>query len=118
MRAYIFDGINRFKMARVVAAMLKLLHLSVFLFFAGVVDFLFPIYPTLAYATLGCIMIFALPYAILTVLPNIHLNCPYGTPLSSITWRISHLSVIIFLRIILEIRKFSSRTWKIGRAHV
>ena len=114
MRAYIFDGINRFKMARVVAAMLKLLHLSVFLFFAGVVDFLFPIYPTLAYATLGCIMIFALPYAILTVLPNIHLNCPYGTPLSSITWRISHLSVIIFLRIILEIRKFSSRTWSLA----
>ena len=115
MRAYIFDGISRFKMARVVAAMPKLLHLSVFLFFAGVVDFLFPIYPTLAYATLGCIMIFTLPYAILTVLPNIHLNCPYGTPLSSITWRIFQLSVIIFLQIILEIRKFSSRAWSLAK---
>ena len=115
MRAYIFDGINRFKMARVVAAMPKLLHISVFLFFAGVVDFLFPIYPTLAYATLGCIMIFILPYAILTVLPNIHLNCPYGTPLSSITWRISHLSVIAFLQIILEIRKFFSRAWSLAK---
>ena len=109
MRAYISDGINRFKMARVVAAMPKLLHISVFLFFAGIVEFLSPIYPTLAYATLGCIMVFALPYAFLTVLPNIHLNCPYGTPLSSITWRISHLSVIIYLQIILEIRKFISQ---------
>ena len=113
MRAYIFDGINRFKMARVVAAMPKLLHTSVFLFFAGVVDFLFPIYPTLAYATLGCIMAFALPYAILTILPNIHLNCPYGTPLSSVTWRISQLSVIIYLQIILKIRKSFSQIWSL-----
>ena len=114
MRAYIFDGINRFKMARVVAAMPKLLHLSVFLFFAGVVDFLFPIYPALAYATLSCIVAFTLPYAILTVLPNIHLNCPYGTPLSSITWRIFQLSVIIFLQIVLEIRKLFSRAWRLA----
>ena len=117
MRAYIFDGIKRFKMARVVAAMPKLLHISVFLFFAGVVDFLFPIYPAIAYATLGCIMAFTLPYAIFTVLPNIHFNCPYGTPLSSITWRIFQLSVIIYLQIILEIRKSFSRTWSLANQH-
>ena len=117
MRAYIFDGIKRFKMARVVAAMPKLLHISVFLFFAGVVDFLFPIYPAIAYATLGCIMAFTLPYAIFTVLPNIHFNCPYGTPLSSITWRIFQLSVIIYLQIILEIRKSFSRTWSLANRH-
>ncbi|KAH9053313.1 hypothetical protein EDB87DRAFT_1551773, partial [Lactarius vividus] len=59
-----------------------LLHISVFLFFAGPVDFLFPIYATVAYATLGRVMVFALAYAILTNLPNIYLNCPYTTPLS------------------------------------
>jgi hypothetical protein len=84
MRAYIFDGINRFGMARAVATMPTLLHISVFLFFAGLVEFLFPIHATVAYATLGCIMVFALAYAILTVLPNIYLNCPYGTPLSGL----------------------------------
>ena len=109
MRAYIFDGINRFGMTRAVATMPTLLHISVFLFLAGLVDFLFPIYPTVAYATLGCIMVFALPYVILTVLPNIYLNCPYGTPLSAITWRISQFSVIVFLQIILEIRKSFSK---------
>ncbi|KAN0137323.1 hypothetical protein V8E53_004768 [Lactarius tabidus] len=109
MRAYIFDGISRFGMARAVATMPTLLHLSVFLFFAGLIDFLFPIHAIVAYATLGCIMAFTLPYAILTVLPNIHLNCPYGTPLSSMTWRISQFSAIIFLQTILGIRKFFSK---------
>ncbi|KAN0137241.1 hypothetical protein V8E53_004951, partial [Lactarius tabidus] len=109
MRAYIFDGISRFGMARAVSTMPTLLHLSVFLFLAGLVEFLFPIHPIVAYATLGCIMAFALPYAILTVLPNIHLNCPYGTPLSAMTWRISQLSLVIFLQTVLGIRKSLSK---------
>ncbi|KAI9457988.1 hypothetical protein BJY52DRAFT_447096 [Lactarius psammicola] len=111
MRAYIFDGLNRFGMAQAVATMPRLLHISVFLFFAGLVEFLFPIYTTVAYSTLGCILAFALAYTILTVLPNIFLNCPYGTPLSGYTWRISHFSVFVFLRIILEIRKSLSKIW-------
>ncbi|KAH8993891.1 hypothetical protein EDB86DRAFT_1317031 [Lactarius hatsudake] len=97
MRAYIFDGINRFGMARAVATMPTLLHISVFLFFTGLVEFLFPIYKSVAYATLGCIMVFVLAYAVLTILPTIYLNCPYATPLSGITWRISQLSSFVFL---------------------
>jgi hypothetical protein len=114
MRAYIFDGINRFGMTRAVATMPTLLHLSVFLFFAGLVDFLFPIYPIVAYAALGCIMAFALPYAVLTVLPNFYLNCPYGTPLSSMTWRISQFSAIIFLQTLLGIGKSFSKIWTLA----
>jgi hypothetical protein len=63
MRAFIFDGISRFGMARAVATMPTLLHISVFLFFAGLVEFLFPIYLTVAYAVLGCIGVFAVAYA-------------------------------------------------------
>ncbi|KAF8269078.1 hypothetical protein EI94DRAFT_1447824, partial [Lactarius quietus] len=87
MRSYIFDGINRFGMARAVRTMPAILHVSVFLFFIGLVEFLFPIYTTVAY-TLGCIVVFALAYASLTVLPSIYLNCPYATPLSGLAWRI------------------------------
>ncbi|KAN0137349.1 hypothetical protein V8E53_004794, partial [Lactarius tabidus] len=86
MRAYIFHGIHRFKMARAVATMPTLLHISVFLFFAGLVEFLFPIQATVAYVTLGCIGLFTLAYAVLTVLPNIYLSCPYATPLSGSMW--------------------------------
>ncbi|KAH8982728.1 hypothetical protein EDB86DRAFT_2771079, partial [Lactarius hatsudake] len=39
-RAYMFHGTARFKMSRAVKAMPLLLHLSIFLFFAGLIDFL------------------------------------------------------------------------------
>ena len=103
MRAYVFKGIDRFGMAQAVATMPTLLHISVFLFFIGLVEFLFPVYTTVAYATLGCIIAFALVYATLTILPNIHLNCPYATPLSGLTWRISQLSAIGCVWIILKV---------------
>ena len=103
MRAYIFDGINSFGMTRAVATMPTLLHISVFFFFAGLIDFLFPIYATVAYATFGCIGVFALAYAILTVLPNIYLNCPYSTPLSGFTWHGFQFSAFGFLWTILTI---------------
>ncbi|KAH9053262.1 hypothetical protein EDB87DRAFT_1569460, partial [Lactarius vividus] len=82
LRAYIFDGITRFNMTRAILAMPTLLHLSVFLFFAGLIDFLFPINTTVAYFVLASVALFAIVYAILTVLPNLYLNCPYRTPLS------------------------------------
>ncbi|KAH9021076.1 hypothetical protein EDB84DRAFT_1580949 [Lactarius hengduanensis] len=121
MRAYIFDGINRFGMARAVATMPTLLHLSVFLFFAGLVEFLFPIYKSVAYATLGCIMVFVLAYAVLTVLPTIYLNCPYATPLSGVTWRISQFSSFVFLWTTLKLaglfRKPLSKLWGLTNRH-
>ena len=121
IRAYIFEGINRFGMTRAVATMPTLLHISVFLFFAGLVEFLFPIYATVAYTTLGCIMLFALAYTILTVLPNIYLNCPYATPLSGFTWRISQFSVIGFLWTILKFEglfhKSISKLWSLVNQH-
>ena len=103
IRAYIFDGIRKFGMARVVATMPLLLHISVFLFFVGLVEFLFPTDVTVSYSTLALVVAFALAYAILTISPNIYLNCPYATPLSGVTWRLSQLFVIIGLKAALRI---------------
>ncbi|KAH9017271.1 hypothetical protein EDB85DRAFT_678763 [Lactarius pseudohatsudake] len=94
VRAYIFDGLSKFEMARAVATMPMLLHVSVFLFFVGLVEFLFPIDTTVSYFTLVCIVMFALAYVTLTVLPNIFFNCPYATPLSGLTWYLSQSSVL------------------------
>ncbi|KAH9180732.1 hypothetical protein EDB89DRAFT_61106 [Lactarius sanguifluus] len=52
MRAYIFDGISRFGMARAVATMPKLLHISVFSSLRVSSTFLFPIDTTVSYLTL------------------------------------------------------------------
>ena len=48
-------------------------------------------------------MAFTLAYAILTVSPNLYLNCPYATPLSGVTWRLSQLFVIVGLKAALGI---------------
>ncbi|KAH9018359.1 hypothetical protein EDB83DRAFT_2298689, partial [Lactarius deliciosus] len=95
MQAYISDGMSRFKiLAQAVVPISTLLHISVFLFFAGLVEFLFPIYTTVAYTTLVCIGMSAFPYAILTILPSVYFNCPYGTPMSGFIWRISQATVL------------------------
>ena len=103
IRAYIFDGIRKFGMTQAVATMPLLLHISVFLFFVGLVEFLFPTDTTVSNFTLALVVAFALAYAILTVSPNLYLNCPYATPLSGVTWRLSQLFVILCLRTALGI---------------
>ncbi|KAI0266202.1 hypothetical protein BC834DRAFT_986485 [Gloeopeniophorella convolvens] len=91
IRAYIFDGIKGFKLSRAVETMPTLLHISVFLFFIGLFDFLLAIDHTVAFFVLGFIVAFAFAYLVLTALPNFFLNCPYRTPLSGFTWKISQI---------------------------
>ena len=80
-----------------------LLHIAVFLFFAGLVEFLFPINTTVAYTTLVCIGMSALLYSILTILPSFYFNCLYGTPLSAFIWRISHVAFLEILKFVRHI---------------
>ncbi|KAH9053298.1 hypothetical protein EDB87DRAFT_242776 [Lactarius vividus] len=99
-RAYMFDGIADFKMSRAVKAMPMLLHLSVFLFFAGLIDFLWNANSTIGHWILGFISVFAVAYLALTVLPNLYLNCPYSTPLSELSWRLSQHLLLLILHLI------------------
>ncbi|KAI9457991.1 hypothetical protein BJY52DRAFT_1108182, partial [Lactarius psammicola] len=87
MRAFIFDGLNRSRVVDVVKSMPGLMHIAVFLFFIGLVDFLFPINTTVAYVCLACSFPFIQTYTYLTILPTIFFNFPYGTPLSGAVWR-------------------------------
>ncbi|KAH9167866.1 hypothetical protein EDB89DRAFT_2074495 [Lactarius sanguifluus] len=118
IRAYMFEGVERFRLSQAVEAIPLLLHTSVFLFFAGLVDFLLPINKVVAFSVLGCVVIFTSIYAIFTLLPSLHLNCPYRTPLSGITYVLLQLSALnlfsitiaiegIFHGLLLDIRKWS-----------
>ncbi|KAH8982743.1 hypothetical protein EDB86DRAFT_2969565 [Lactarius hatsudake] len=98
-RAYMFDGVKSFKMSRAVKAMPMLLHLSIFLFFAGLIDFLWNTNSTVGHWVLGFILAFAFAYFALTVLPNLYLDCPYSTPLSELSWRLSQHLFLLFLRL-------------------
>ncbi|KAH9023994.1 hypothetical protein EDB84DRAFT_1420815, partial [Lactarius hengduanensis] len=79
-RAYMFNGTASFKMSRAVKAMPVLLHASIFLFFVGLVDFLWD--SVIRHWILGFVSVFTFAYLVLTVLPNVYLNCPYSTPVS------------------------------------
>ncbi|KAF8268146.1 hypothetical protein EI94DRAFT_1661413 [Lactarius quietus] len=93
IRAYLFEGVEKYRMSHAVEAMPLLLHTSVFLFFAGLIEFLFTIDNAVAHYTLGCVGLFASIYAILTLLPNFSINCPYRTPLSVFTYFSLQLSM-------------------------
>jgi hypothetical protein len=97
IRAYMFEGVMNFRMSQAVEAMPLLLHASVFLFFAGLIEFLFTYNNAVARYTLGCVGFFAAIYAILTLLPHWRLNCPYRTPLSWFTYYSFQLSASALL---------------------
>jgi hypothetical protein len=81
-RAYLFEGVQSFGLSRAVEAVPALLHVAVFLFFAGLIDFLFSIDSTVGRVILGVMCSFSAIYIFLTFLPNVRPNCPYQTPFS------------------------------------
>lgn len=85
---YLFEGIKQYRMAAVVEAIPMLLHISLFLFFAGLVAFLMPVNSVIQYLMLGILIICSCLYFLITILPIIHLACPFWTPLSSVFWRL------------------------------
>ncbi|KAI9439752.1 hypothetical protein H4582DRAFT_1876757, partial [Lactarius indigo] len=118
VRAYMFEGVEKFRLSQAIEAAPLLLHISVFLFFTGLIDFLIDINEVVSFSAIGCIVIFALIYAILTLSPSLHLNSPYRTPLSGITYILFQLSALnlfstvktiegIFHGLLLEIKRWS-----------
>jgi hypothetical protein len=81
-REYLFQGVQAFRLSQAVEAVPALLHIAVFLFFAGLVDFLFSIDSAVGRVVLALIGFFGVIYVLLTFLPNVRPNCPYRTPFS------------------------------------
>ncbi|KAJ7484124.1 hypothetical protein FB451DRAFT_1083496 [Mycena latifolia] len=84
--SFLYYGLKRFKMHTVVEIIPLLLHASLGFFFAGLVAFLIPV-NTVVMALAGTMLtILAIVYSLLTILPLVHLDCPYRTPLSGAFW--------------------------------
>ncbi|KAI0304239.1 hypothetical protein BC826DRAFT_218504 [Russula brevipes] len=90
VRSFLFLGIRKYKMRLAIETAPTLLHLSVFLFFVGLVIFFFTIHKTVAIIVTISVGLFAFAYLTLTILPCIKHNCPYRTPMSNIWWYITH----------------------------
>ena len=89
MRAFAFDGVSKFHMSHALELVPLLLHISVFLFFLGMIEFLFPINDTVMFVVLGFVIAVVCTYLLLTIFPLSCLNFPYSTPLSPLVWRLT-----------------------------
>ncbi|KAF5381352.1 hypothetical protein D9615_008340 [Tricholomella constricta] len=87
IREYLYQGLERFGMKAVVDTIPMLLHISLFLFFAGLVLFLIPVNEPLALVVVTILAGSVTLYTWCTLLPVIFSDCPYRTPLSPWCWR-------------------------------
>lgn len=97
VRTFFFAGINEFRVRLIVENISLLLHAAIFLFFAGLIEFLLNINDEVAHVILAVVCFFAAIYVILTFLPVIYQQCPFQTPLTSVFWYIAHIMAAIAL---------------------
>ena len=86
MRAYFANGVDKMHIPWAVEGLPTLLHLSLFLFFGGLVIFLFNIDQEVFTFVVLWIGFFSMVYGLITLLPLIRPDSPYNTPLSIATW--------------------------------
>ncbi|KAF7341632.1 hypothetical protein MSAN_02060700 [Mycena sanguinolenta] len=84
--AYLYYGVERFGMYALVQFIPLLLHISLLLFFAGLIAFLRPINAVVAMLAAAMLASISVTYLYFTVLPMFSSDSPFRTPLSNITW--------------------------------
>jgi len=86
VRAFFFEGVEKFHVHWVSDVLTALLHLSLCLFFAGLLVWLSNIDHTVFRALSWFLVLALVAYILITILPIFRPNCPYYTPLSSAIW--------------------------------
>ena len=119
MRAFFYNGVEKTRITWVVEGLPALLHLSVFLFFGGVVIFLFNINYAVFNSVVWWIGLFLIVYGLITFMPLLWHDSPYYSPLSLSVWflytSISYLSLEVLFTIVSS-RIADLRTWRRLRA--
>ena len=95
--AYFLVGVERFALPAGVELLSLFLHISLFLFLAGLVDFLINVNHTVGYIMMGWVALGFLVYFTFTIAPLFIHNTPYYTPLSLIWWFIMELMILFGL---------------------
>jgi len=83
VRAYLFQGLTKFQMRTMVESIPVLLHISVFLFFFALSEFLRTVDHTVGLTALYCVIVLLSAYLILSVLPLVVSSAPYQTALTT-----------------------------------
>jgi uncharacterized protein DUF6535 len=86
VRSLLFQGTKLYKISLLVGILPTLIHLSVYLFFGGLMITFHTINKKVAVAVDASVGFFGLAYIALTILPCIDVRCPFRTPMSRILW--------------------------------
>lgn len=86
IRAFFANGVDKLHLPWVVEALPILLHISLSLFLAGLLIFLFNLNQTAFNAVVGWVALFAGVYACITFMPIFRHDSPFYAPLSSTVW--------------------------------
>jgi hypothetical protein len=86
IRAFFFEGVEKFLLPWVVEALPTMLHVSLFLFFSGLVVFLCNVSLTIFKLVLAWVGVCTAVYGCVTVMPLFRHDSPYYTPLTSLVW--------------------------------
>ncbi|KAH9989263.1 hypothetical protein BJV77DRAFT_1069603 [Russula vinacea] len=98
VRSFLFLGTETYKMRQIVQMGFSLLHISVFLLFAGLVIVFHTINKKVAIVVDTTVGGLGLAYIVLSILPCLDVQCPYRTPMSNFLWFPTHatLSLLAF----------------------
>ncbi|KAH9016855.1 hypothetical protein EDB85DRAFT_699038 [Lactarius pseudohatsudake] len=97
IRAFFAEGVDKFLLPWTVEALPTLLHVSLFLFFAGLAVFLCNVNLTIFKSVVSWIGICTALYGCITFVPIFRHDSPYHTPLSLPAWHIvTGLSFVTF----------------------
>ena len=119
MRAYFASGVEKMGTAWVVEGLPTLLHLSVFLFFGGLVIFLFNINYAVFNSVVWWIGLFLIVYGLITVMPIFRHDSPYYSPLSTLAWFLYATISYLFFKALFTIKSnriHVFKTWRRLRA--
>jgi hypothetical protein len=83
---YLYEGVEGWYMPRVARSVPGLVHISLFLFFAGLVDSLLATYTTVGVTTTIPIAICSSLYIFSMFAPAINPQCPFRNPFSGLIW--------------------------------
>ncbi|KAK6984097.1 hypothetical protein R3P38DRAFT_2663114 [Favolaschia claudopus] len=86
--SFLYYGLRRFNMHAIVNLIPFLLHLSLLLFFSGLVAFLVPVNTGITVIAAAMLFVVATTYSVLTVFPLRYLDSPYRTPLTGLFWKL------------------------------
>jgi Family of unknown function (DUF6535) len=116
VRSLLLVGARFYKIPLIVEILPTLLHLSVFLFFGGLVIAFHTIHKTVAIAVDVAVGLSGLAYIAMSILPCLDLRCPYRTPISQMLWYPCHI-FLSFVAICLQgcVRRLQGRDLVLSR---